>query len=773
MTRLVVEVGFGNAVTDPSITWADITSRVDVVNAGVTIDNRGSQDEQSETQPSTCSMVLDNSDGRFTPSRAASPYYSNVKKNTPIRVRVVTVATNFVTNPTFETDTSDWTSSGTPTIARSTAQSQEGAASMLVTWGAVSSQSVRTTLYGLDIGTTYTASAYVRVPAGDQAVRLKAASTAGTDFAFGSYSTLNDTWQRITVVFTATETSAQLRINPNTPTAAGDMVYVDAVQVEEGASPTTFDANGAQLHPRFFGMVNEWPTKWDGLYSTVSITCTDIFKWLSLAPELRPMLLQEVLLDGPMAYYPMGEAADSTSCGDESGTVGPSSLTIRQTGSGGTLTFADGAGPIDTLGTPTFTPLDQVNGLFLRASLGQAFQDATSTNVMAEAWFSTSTPGRNILTVFTSDEGRYLIFYLAGATGYFTVEARYPAAGGAITTTVGSTNLADGHVHHFVYNSQNKEIAIDGVSLGTFAAIPSLSKLDTLNVGASQNGNNLWQGSVSHVALYANTSLTTADLTTHYTTGTTVHSGETSAARIARLASYVGMTSQTQGSVFSPVERQVGLGKSALEHMREVERTEAGRLISSRSSAAIVLQSRSLRYNPVAAFSVAFADLDTGNVELADDDQKMVNTLLLSRPTGSQTRIKSDAARASYGPYEQTLELFTTTDEAMIDRGNWIINRYADPPPELRTVPLEAYTLGLASYRAILNADISSVFTITGLPPEAPASALTVTIEGYTETITRNQHRFQFHASRTDLDTRWVLDDSTYSVLGTTTRLGF
>src|SRR3546814_12043030 len=82
----------------------------------------------------------------------------------------------------------------------------------------------------------------------------------------------------------------------------------------------------------------------------------------------------------------------------------------------------------------------------------------------------------------------------------------------------------------------------------------------------------------------------------------------------------------------------------------------------------------------------------------------MVNTLLLSRPTGSQTRIADQAARGAYGPYEQSLELFTTTDAAMIDRGNWIISRYADPPPELRTVPLDTSQPGLTTYRAVLAA---------------------------------------------------------------------
>ncbi|GHH87802.1 phage head spike fiber domain-containing protein [Streptomyces capitiformicae] len=770
MTRLAALVGFGNTVTDSSITWTDITQWVDIVNAGVTVNNRGAQNEQSETQPATCSLVLDNSDGRFTAGRASSPYSPNVVLNCPIQVAVISADKNLMPNCSFESGVSEWTSSGTPTRVTDATHLQDGATAMKITWGAVSGQTMTSpVIYGLDIGQTYTFSAYVWVPTGDAPVQL---SVAGSNI--GSQSTVFDAFQRLTVSWTATSTSHQVRVRAVGTPAAGDVVWVDACQIEEGTSATTFDSNGAQTHNRFFGMVNDWPTEWEGLGSKVSITCTDIFKWFSRADALRPMLIQEVLLDGPLVYYPMGEGAESTSCGDESGTVGPSSLTTQQEGSGGTLTFATGAGPLDSLGTPTFTPLDAGNGQYLRADLGQEFRtQSTNQFILVEAWFSTST-GRNILTVFSSDEGYYQIWYVSSSTGFLMCESRHPQFG-VSTDIVGGSDLRNGQVHHFVYEENFRAVYVDGVEqLGPFSGIHNTANLDTLHVGASQNGSNLWQGTVSHVALYVSGTLTAADLAGHYTTGTTAHSGETSSARMSRLASYVGLNVTTQGTTFSPVERQVSLGQSALQHLREVERTEDGKLLSSRSSAALLFQSRSLRYNPAPAFSVAYADLETKDVKLAYDDQKLVNTLSLSRPTGSQTRIVNTASRDTYGPYEpSTLELFTTTDTAMVDRGNWIVNRFGDPLPELRTVPLEASTLGLSTYRSILNADVSSAFTVTSLPDQAPASSLTCTIEGYSETITHRQHRLSLHTSRTDRDTRWVLDDATYSVLGTTTRLGF
>ncbi|MEV3855146.1 hypothetical protein AB0J38_12570 [Streptomyces sp. NPDC050095] len=48
-----------------------------------------------------------------------------------------------------------------------------------------------------------------------------------------------------------------------------------------------------------------------------------------------------------------------------------------------------------------------------------------------------------------------------------------------------------------------------------------------------------------------------------------------------------------------------------------------------------------------------------------------------------------------------------------------------------------------------------------------------VTVEGYTETIKHNSHLLQFHTPASSTDSVWVLDDTAYSVLGTTTRLAY
>jgi hypothetical protein len=900
-----VEAAFGYTLASASPVWTDITQYVRL-SRWIEI-TRGAQDELSETQPGTATLVLDNSDGRFTPGRATGAYYPNVRKGVPIRIRAVSAGRNLVTNPSFETGLTDWAKSATPTIAQSSARAKVGTQSMLLTFGGVgvSGQTAQTTVYGLDIGTTYTASAYVWVPAGGTHVHLRiagiadgAASTltdtwqritvtftatapqhvigvrsfttptaghqvwidavqvwegssplplnlignssfetdtsgwvssgsptlsrstvraqdgvasllvtwpaaagtfvattignlaSGTTYTASAYvwvpaghpavqlriagivsgaaSTVTNAWQRITVTWTATAASHDVRIQPVTTPTAGQQVWLDAAQVEEGAAPSAYTPlDGAQIHPRYYGTVNQWPVDWRGLSSEVTITCTDVLTWAALAKQLKPMLSQEILLDRPTVYFPLTEASGSTSAGDLSGTAGVGALAVTSAGSGGTLEFAAGSGP-NSLPAPVFTPSASTVGKYLTGDLGPAFEDAnTGWRARIEVWFSTSVTGRVLLALASPDNATKLVMLL-DAGGEISLEK---AQNGLNETTYvfGSPNLADGRLHHVIYDELTNEVVVDGVTYSQ--PIASGDGLRMLSVGGYRNAR-LWSGTISHVAVYLR-SVTVADLASHRITGTTAHVGEGANERLVRLASYAGLSVTTQGSVFDGMASQAELGRSALEHMREIETTESGKLLASRSAAALLFQSRDLRYNPAAAIALAYADLETDGVRYADDDQKLVNDVTGNRGGGATQRAYNQASIDAYGVKSRDVTLFKDNDNSAADAINWLVSRYSDPPPEIRQVPVEAYSLPLAAYRALLTADVSTAITITELPAQAPTLTATLTIEGYTERIGLSQHHLDFHTSRADTDAVWVLDDPVYSVLGSTTRLAY
>ncbi|NUR05843.1 MAG: hypothetical protein HOQ45_02390 [Nocardioidaceae bacterium] len=91
MPDVKVEAAFGSGYATPAASraWTDISAWVEL-NQGIAI-NFGRGDELSTADANTLTLTLDNSDGRFTALRAASPYYPNVRIGTPVRVTTTPV----------------------------------------------------------------------------------------------------------------------------------------------------------------------------------------------------------------------------------------------------------------------------------------------------------------------------------------------------------------------------------------------------------------------------------------------------------------------------------------------------------------------------------------------------------------------------------------------------------------------------------------------------------------------------------------------------------
>ncbi|MEW2567627.1 LamG-like jellyroll fold domain-containing protein [Streptomyces sp. NPDC047070] len=814
---LLVEMGWGGLVQLPTtITWTDITRLVNVVQ-GVTI-SRGASDEFSETQPGTCVMCLDNQDGWFTPGNALSPYAPYVRRNAPVRVSAVVIPSRTGSAPypmamlgdDFDDDrinTVLWPSNyggatevagraRVPVTAAGTAAFQTARV-----WSLVGSKLTAklVTLPGVNGSSAAVASMWVNSTTGGTRLGWRYNAITGTIGAENQTSFFDGT--AVAVAYNPRD-YAWLRVRESAGTiyweSSGDgfgwtvrrtlaaPAWV-AAQTHAVEFPTTrtggtpdyveWDLVGAEVRPRFYGMVNEFPVQWEGLLSTVTISCTDLFKRLNRLPPLRSMLAEEILLDGPSVYYPLTEPSDSVSAGDVSGSGMGGALAIQQTSTGGTVEFAAGVAPAATGDQAVqLTPASNTAGKYLRADLSAAFvQAGLARDLVMEAWFSTTVQGRNIMTVYDTGDLSRIIVYLQASTGYLTVESRSPDT--TSTAVAGSTNLADGKPHHVVVVTDSAGVGrvyVDGVNLGT-AIIITAFDYNRLVVGASHNGLNLWDGAISHVALYADHNLAEPEFTGHYTAGASAYSGEAADTRIQRLARYAGINSVTVwGTTHDPVAGQGAGGSSVVARMREVEATESGRLWAERDWYGLAYQSRDVRYNPDPSqevFTIDYADLETRGVELSDDDQKLCNTVDGTRPGGATQRVSAPQSVLAFGMYEKSLDILKTTDNAVLDAAAWLVSRYANPLPELREVPIEAHTM--AFYLDILDAEIGGYFSVYNLPAQAPASTLRVTVEGYTETLKHNSHNIQFHTSTSSTDSVWVLDDTTYSVLGSTTRLAY
>ncbi|MEU6344488.1 hypothetical protein ABZ883_26470 [Streptomyces sp. NPDC046977] len=816
MSLVLVDAGFGGTVTDPdNIPWVDISRYVDLV-TGVSI-QRGASDEQSDIQPATCSMTLNNQDGRFTADLSTSPYSPNVVMNTPIRVSVATMDAPSGSAPwalsklcdDFDDDrinTARWTVAGsvTETGGRIRIPAAAGVTSSLTStrqWTLTGSfTTVRVSTAPSPTGaSTCTASFMVNAVTAGTRIGFIVNTVAGTlqcrsEVGGSDGGATTDTWDPLgfqylrireisgTVYWEASGDGYGWFVlrSASTPSWVGtNQVTLQLAATRTGGATTfaEFDLVGAVVHPRFWGMVNEWPNAWKGLQSTVSITATDMFKWLNLQPSLRSMLAEEILRDGPLAYYPLNEPAESTSAGDlAAGGAGP--LATIQAGSGGTLTFASASGPPATGDqAPVFTPASATAGKYLRGDLGDTFFDLSVHAgqvgyLFWECWFSTSTTDRIMFALSSKNSEWISKWMLESGTGKLKV-VNTPGFGATpITYVIPTANLADGQLHHMLYDQAASAFWIDGVPVSSPPGVGALVDLRTLSVGG-YNGTQLWSGTIAHLAFYS-PALFAGDLTDHYDAGFDGYAGEPADFRIERLGYYTGLSTATAlGQTFDPIASQGTGGARALEMMKQVETTEGAKLFADRDWAGVTFQSRDLRYNPTPEVELSYGDLETDDIEGSLDDQKMVNTVVASRPGGATQRVVDQASRARYGPVERQLDILKTSDNAVLDAANWLVNRYANPHGEIREVPIEAYSMGTATYRDLLDLGLSGIITVTDLPAQSPTPEQTLFIEGYTETIYVRRHRIQFHTSRSVNDSVWVLDDPLYSVLGSTTRLAY
>lgn len=144
------------------------------------------------------------------------------------------VRTNLCTNPSAETDTTDITAGGSapPTITRSNEQASVGGFSFKIVWdtgGTLPNMQMPTLT--TTTGTRYTVSVEAHVVAGSPAVQIVIpdAGLAG----FSTATTIEDDFQRISVTWTAVDSSTTPQIWPETPPTSGDVAYIDAILYEQ------------------------------------------------------------------------------------------------------------------------------------------------------------------------------------------------------------------------------------------------------------------------------------------------------------------------------------------------------------------------------------------------------------------------------------------------------------------------------------------------------------------------------------------------------------
>lgn len=778
MPDVQVEIAFNAGYTTPaaSRTWTDVSDYVELADR-IEI-GFGRQDERSTADANSLSLTLDNSDGRFTAGRAASPYYPNVKVGRPIRVTVTPVG-NFCPNGGFETNDTGWASNtafgsyGLASEARSTTRDYAGVASLLITWPTHATGSWDGfTTSDLIAGETYTASCRVWVPAGAPDPRIELLFNTAS-----ARTSLKDQWAYLEHTFVAGGGAAEfigIQVGPST---AGQQCWVDVFMVNRGDTALPYTTDLATPSERFVGFVDEWPVEWDGTdaYARAPITAASRMSRLGLGAKLRSAIEQEVLGPGPIAYWTLGDSSGATAAQESSGAgiVGP--LVSSNVPSGG----------------GTYTPPTFGNAIGV-ASDGLSAMDYPENGLPIEVFFPPMTV-RSLRVTFlaqTAGTGGFMLALDGGrspvpSTQAITLVYNDPSDAPASSVwdysnsglASAANTAAEGVLHDLVYTSSVADGAarlyIDGVQVDTDTARDKTG-LERFRLGSTSQP----QAYVfCHVALY-DVILTPTQIAAQAEAALTGFAGDRTDERIVRILGWAGVPS-TEVTVETGVETmtyQLTTGMSVIDALRECESTEGGVLFDGRDGN-VTFHNRSHRYTqtPAVTLDMASQHVQSGYAPRVDRSA-LVNDVTIENPTTEESvRLVDTASSDEYGIATSSVTSVAQTAVDFLERAQWVLASYAEPQtraPAL-TVDVLAHQGLTPSAQDLLALTVGDLVEVENAPTQSDTTTPSYFVEGGTETIGPESYEITFNVSPSSPTADVLMLDSATRGLLDTNLLGY
>jgi len=213
--------------------------------------------------------------------------------------------TNLITNPSFETNTTGWTTLGTMSIARTTSTACVGSASAQLTNGSGASflSAYPSSRIPVVNGETYTFSYYIKNSTSTAQWQATISgfdvSSGGTRVAFqdGGFNTINTSaWIRLFVTWTipAGVTYIEPKIQNGSGETAGGVAFVDAVLLEKSATLTNYFDGYSALEPNV-------SYSWSGS-ANASTSLRQVYGGL-FSDEVKPAGAVKITSDNQVIFY--------------------------------------------------------------------------------------------------------------------------------------------------------------------------------------------------------------------------------------------------------------------------------------------------------------------------------------------------------------------------------------------------------------------------------------------------------------------------------------
>lgn len=798
-------------------------SRVSLETNGVAIQQlatqRGTQYELGHAEAGTCNISVSDPNEILNPVNPSSPFNSGGNTLLPYRaVQVVAwwnkatktpttgnlinatnnaSSTNTPLDPSFESGTSAWSTLGTAaTVAQSTTQAFDGTHSLAVTvTGGTDAAAVSLRTIA---GKQQTASIYVFTPAATTVTASLLNAPSGTVIASAT-TTATGAWQRLTMTGTPAGYTVTLRVS-----AAGTFpftFYVDAMQLELGATATAFSTSGPTRNSVFAGFIERYPSTWtdSGFRGIRPLVAVDALSVLS-----RTVVSQSyestIKADNPYLYMPLNDASMPQKVELPQG--GQPFLGYTQLGSQsgavnfGGDNFLDGSPAVTVVQQNTDPPVVSDTSMLTFLGTRQGLLKMDTNSFTLECWvkFNSGVAYVGAATAaVTAGRSDGMPFYLGWYMIHGQMIIRFADPSGAISgysisNGQGFTGYPDGQWHYlaFVVSPTNQyrsvvDSRLGGIvplaNTGTPAPSPTIGLSNFFVEAAADFGDPVTSIAVANMAAYP-TTLTASQLSAHYQRGIG-YKGEMPGDRATRILSqYWGspLTFRTSPGYVGMSEDFDYNTRVVLDVLNEMADTEGGRLYADRSGI-VVFEDRATRYAPSNRTSLATFGENTAAGELPYEDVAydfdptyVFSQASLTRPgNGNITPSVNSTSLANYGQRIIQQDMKVNTDFDVAQAANFYLDRYAAPKMRISKLTINPGA-NPDLFGVALALDVSQRVTVT----RRTSAGTVITGDFYVEQVNHNVDAAE-HSWTVDLQLSpvfvpraFTLGDAAYGVLGST-----
>lgn len=519
---------------------------------------------------------------------------------------------------------------------------------------------------------------------------------------------------------------------------------------------------------RFTGYLQSFPLQWPGggeEWSTIALTATDVLARFARLDSLGSSADEEILRDSPAGYYEFTGDSGSTVEYDASG-FGSGSLVVVQN-AGAAPVWGAAYGSVDgTTGVQLTVPSGGAAGSFLTSGSGGS-----------AGWVSSDLHLEVVFKVTANQAVNPLV-----RLGLDTAIA--VTAGGSIIaygTTVGS-GYADGLKHVVSVEATmgaTMDVWVDGVKVGSGLSFTTVASafvnFPTIGSDTAASASNS-AGAYVVGRLNFGPRLSDARVAAHHAALLDDFAGESGADRLTRVAGYLsidpGVLDTSDEITCGPAAQA---GKGLLDVVGEVEDATQGVVWVDPSGDLTSVNGITIAgdVTPALTLDANYAASDTA---VQNDLAQVVNDATGKTTSGENIiTARNLTSITEHGRYTQDYQFNVESDDLAFQLTWWKVNAYGEPHPRMPTLTIDLLTLNAVDPSKVADAlavTIGSYIQITGLPEQSPVGATAdLIVQGYTEFQSSTAWTLQVNTTVREIQSAWVLDDTTWGVLDDTTKL--